>query len=309
MDESPFDRDYHGQTAIDRRIAALATRQSGVISRAQLRRLRLSLDQIDRRVTARRLIPLYRGVYAVGHGVVGTRGRRTAAALACGKSAHISHRAAGHEWSLVDSASDLIDVTLNRRRKPQLEGIRPHLCALPEDEVGHMGCLPITNLARTVIDLASTSLSNFGLRVVLAKAERQKLDWRDLEALVARYPRRHGVPRLRRVIAAEQLVGLPNGPLEMRLAEWLVARDLPLPEFNQWVHVHGIWVRPDAMWRRQQVLAEVQSRQHHDGWLGRVDAAERLTALTAAGWKAVEITARALAEGTRLERDLRALLF
>ena len=62
------------------------------------------------------------------------------------------------------------------------------------------------------------------------------------------------------------------------------------------------------MWRKQRVLAEVQSRQHHDGWLGRVDDAERLTALTAAGWKAIEITARALNEGARLERDLRTLL-
>jgi hypothetical protein len=277
-----------------------------VISRDQLRRF-LSDDQIDRRVMARRYIPLWPGVYAVGHTAIGRRGRRMAATLACGESSFISHRTAGSEWRVTDTAGGLIDVTVDRAHKPKLNGIRAHLSALPKDEVGHMGCLPITSLARTVVDLSSTNLTDFGMRVVLAKAEREKLDWRHLKTLVARYPRRHGVPRLRRLMAEDQLIGIPASPLEIRLGDWLIARGLPLPEFNASVLIDGTWVKPDALWRRHRVLAEVQSRQHHDGWLSRLADADRLTAFQAAGW-AIQITDRARREGTRLERQLRSLL-
>src|SRR5690349_17146053 len=146
MDESHFDPDNRGQSWIDRKIAAIATKQHGVISREQLGKF-LSGKQIDRRVTARRYIPLWPATYAVGQAQGGPRGRRMPATLACGENSFISHRTAGSEWRVIDNAAGLIDVTVDRRNKPKLKGIRPHLSALPEDEVGHMGCLPITSLA------------------------------------------------------------------------------------------------------------------------------------------------------------------
>jgi hypothetical protein len=289
-------------------MAALATRQHGVVAHWQLRKIKMSRTMIRDRRLAGRLHPLYRGVYAVGHRDVSRAGRRMAAVLVCGKTACLSFWAAGNALNVANARSGKIDVTLDARSKPKHKGVRPHLSKLPPDEKTEIDGIPTTSLARTIVDLSSTDITDFGLRVVLAKAEREKLDWRDLHKLVARYPRRHGVPRLRRIMQADQLVGLPNGPLEIDLGEWLLARDLPLPEFNQPVQIHGIWVRPDAMWRKQKVLAEMQSRRHHDGWLGRVTDAERLTALTAAGWQAIPITARALNEGDALERDLRSLL-
>jgi hypothetical protein len=308
MDASHKTTVQRSQFEIDRDVAELATRQHGVISRKQLEGLGMASTTITRRINAKRLHPLWPGVYAVGHSDVSRAGRRMAAVLVCGKTACLSHRTAGHQWNVRDAPAGKIDVTLAARSKPKHDGIRAHLSRLPEDEIAEVDGIPTTSLARTVVDLSSTDLSDFGMRVVLAKAEREKLDWHELHKLVARYPQRPGVPRLRRVMAEDQLVGLPNGPLEIRLGEWLTARGLPLPEFNQPIQIHGIWVRPDALWRKQKVLAEMQSRRHHDGWLGRLADAERLTALTAAGYQAIQITARALNEGTRLERDLRAVL-
>src|SRR4051812_35532846 len=111
----------------DRRVAALAARQYGVVSRRQLRELDLSDRSITQRIAAGRLQPVHRGVFAVGHVVLVARGHWMAAVLACGENAVLSHAAAGALWGLRRSAATMIDVTVpgsgGRRRKA---GIRIH---------------------------------------------------------------------------------------------------------------------------------------------------------------------------------------
>jgi hypothetical protein len=304
MRESIVSDEYGGQVWIERRLARLATRQHGVVARSQLRRLGLSARAIDRRIAAGRLHPLYRGVYAVGHMSLSIAGRRMAAVLACEPSAFLSHRTAAHEWELIDLPRGPIDVTVARRNKPRLEGIRAHLSALPTDEVGRMDNIPITNLARTVLDLSSVRMSDTRVRVALAKA---KCDT-DLRTLIERYPARPGVPRLRKMMSAKPLVGLPASDLEIQFLEWLVARGLPLPELNQSLDLNGTRIYPDCIWRNQRVIAEVDSKKHHDNWAQRTSDMARHTALAALDWRTVYVTAYALGESYALERDLRLAL-
>src|SRR4051794_34054064 len=79
-------------------IATLATRQEGVISRAQLRRIGLGEDAIDRAIAAKRLHPRHLGVYAVGHRRLSRTGRYLAAVLSAGDGAVLSHRSAASLW-------------------------------------------------------------------------------------------------------------------------------------------------------------------------------------------------------------------
>src|SRR5215212_4080293 len=94
--------------AIDMETAALADRQWGVVTRAQLRALGLSAGSVDRRVRARRLLPLHRGVYALGHRRLRREAHRLAAVLACGEEAVLSHAAAAAHWGLRPSAATAI---------------------------------------------------------------------------------------------------------------------------------------------------------------------------------------------------------
>ena len=55
---------------IDTRVAELAERQYGVVSRAQLNRLGLGTDGVEGRARCGRLHRLHSGVYAVGHRVL-----------------------------------------------------------------------------------------------------------------------------------------------------------------------------------------------------------------------------------------------
>src|SRR3954470_14936595 len=89
-DAREVDRTIYRQLPARRRdgeIAALATRQHGVIARVQLVEIGLSLDAIDYRLKLGRLQPLHRGVYAVGHRALTRHGRWMAAVLAGGPGA------------------------------------------------------------------------------------------------------------------------------------------------------------------------------------------------------------------------------
>jgi hypothetical protein len=58
----------------DRTLAAIATRQRGVVSAGQLAVLGIDRRRVSRRVQAGRLHRVYRGVFAVGHPVLSKEG-------------------------------------------------------------------------------------------------------------------------------------------------------------------------------------------------------------------------------------------
>src|SRR3954453_20787193 len=103
--------------ALDAAIATLATRQHGVISREQLEGIGLTRHEIGDRIRAKRLHPLHRGVYAVGHRKVSREGRYLAAVLASGEGAVLSHCSAADLWELRATKEREIDVIARTHRR------------------------------------------------------------------------------------------------------------------------------------------------------------------------------------------------
>jgi putative AbiEi antitoxin of type IV toxin-antitoxin system len=112
------------QSSTDLTIAALAANQHGVVARSQLLQAGLSADAIRGRVRAGRLLPLYRGVYAVGHAALRREGRWMAAVLACGDGAVLSHQTAAAAWDLRRSEGAIHVTVRNDLKAPR--GIRLH---------------------------------------------------------------------------------------------------------------------------------------------------------------------------------------
>jgi Transcriptional regulator, AbiEi antitoxin len=77
---------YLDEGTLDQRIAALADQFHGVVDVEQLRAVGASRTQIGKRIRNRRLVPLYRGVYAVGHRQLTNSGRWLAVVRALGPS-------------------------------------------------------------------------------------------------------------------------------------------------------------------------------------------------------------------------------
>lgn len=84
------------------RIAQIAELQRGRVTRDQLRAAGITDNAIKSLIASGRLIRLSRSVYAVRPTIEVPLGRETAALLACGRNALLSHRSAA---SLGSSAS------------------------------------------------------------------------------------------------------------------------------------------------------------------------------------------------------------
>jgi hypothetical protein len=130
-------------------VARLASRQWGVVSRAQLLALGISCGALEHWLSVGRLQLLYRGVYAVGHRSLRVEGWRLAAVLACGPGAVLSHRTAAAHWGLLRTDQTRIDVT-TRRGRHGAPGIRLHRSrSLDEkDTTRHQGIRPRRSAAR-----------------------------------------------------------------------------------------------------------------------------------------------------------------
>lgn len=138
--------------------ARIAARQHGVITTQQLCAAGLSREAIRWRATTGRLHRIYRGVYAVGHPGIGSRGRWKAATLAIGENAMLSHRSAAELWGMLPERGGHPQVTVpgeggKRRRKE----IRVHRSrSLVPTHVTMREGIPVTTPGRTLSDLGLT---------------------------------------------------------------------------------------------------------------------------------------------------------
>jgi very-short-patch-repair endonuclease len=270
----------------DELIAELAHRQHGRVAHRQLRELGFTTEAIRRRVESRRLIRLYRGVYAVGHASETAHGAWIAAVLACGDGAVLSHRSAAALYGILSDARATIDVTTKRGRAGH-PGIRLHrVRTLHEEDVTVVDGIPVTSVARTLLDLAETVPLRL-LRRAVEQAEKLGLfDLTAVERVIARSSGRRGVKPLRAVLAERIVPADVRSELERLLPEICRAAGLPQPALN--VSVAGRVV--DALFAREKVVVELDGYRWHrsPAELERDD--ETIVALKLAGYRVLRFT-------------------
>jgi predicted transcriptional regulator of viral defense system len=292
--------------AASRAIADLAERQHGLVARRQLVELGVSQRAIGRRVADRELRRVHRGVYATGHAALSADAWAMAAVLFAGHGAVLSHRSAAALWGMVRSVPARAEVTVPHERR-QSRAVRFHYGRIEADEVTVLRGIPITGVSRTIFDLAST-VSPQRVAAAMKEAEVLRLtDTLSLQDLLARYPCRAGTGVLRAVM--HEPLPRTRSELEIVFLEFLDARGLPRPETNVWLQIGERWIEADCVWRRQQVIAELDSHSAH----GTPHAFEadraRGRRLAAHEWDPIRVTWRAIhEEAAALEADLRLLL-
>jgi very-short-patch-repair endonuclease len=289
-------------------LAALAARQHGVVTRAQLAGLGLGRGAIAHRLRVGRLYLIHRGVYAVGHSALTQEGTWMAAVLACGPRAVLSHRSAAGLWELLQPESRQVEVTVPRG------STRPGICAyqdeLAAEEVVERRGIPVTSVLRTCLDLAAR-VSRAELSRALREAEvRRLITLAELARILDARPGRRGNALVRAVLAdAGYGIGRTRSELEAAFTRFLRGHHLPPPKRNRHMRVGAIEIEADCVWPEEQLIVELDGRAFHETATAFERDRARDRALAAHGWTTVRVTWRQLhRDELQLARDLRTLM-
>lgn len=240
-------------------IRALAEAQHGVVSTRQLLDLGIDEDMVRSRQVGGLLIPLYQGVFALGHRRLSREGRWMGAVLACGPGAVLSHFSAGHLWHLCGSYGPV--EVLRRSGGATHEGVRLHQTRRLEPyEVTVEKAIPVVSMERALLDMAGRVDSKRLERMLVQGYKSGRLSWPTLGRVLARRRGRKGAGRLRR-IASE----VDPAVLETRsvteidfLALWR-RTEMHLPLVNVLVEGHLV----DFLWPKEKVIVEADSWGFH----------------------------------------------
>jgi predicted transcriptional regulator of viral defense system len=155
---------------VEKQIAALAHRQHGNVTRAQLLRLGLNPTAISKRVRRGRLYRGHNGVYAVGRPPKTPLERAAAAVLACGPRAALCCQSAFSLWGFDKHWQFPLNVCApTNRTRP---GIVTHrFPSLAKKDVRTQLGIRVTSPARTLLDHAP-NLTRQQLRRAMANAGR-----------------------------------------------------------------------------------------------------------------------------------------
>jgi hypothetical protein len=290
----------------ERRLAALAERQYGIVARRQLQALGVGDEAIKSRLRLGRLRSIHRGVYAVGHGPISRRGRWLAAVFAYGDRALLSHRSAAALWGLIGSPRGPVDVTSPGGR-PGRRGIALHQAEIEDDERAVNAGIPLTSVSRTLVDLAGV-LDETRLGRALEEADRLRLlDMGALTHACERAKGRRGIGNLRRLVEEARAPSYPRSPLENRFVEFYRRHlsDLPEPLFNVSILDREV----DAYWPKHRLAVEMDSWEFHHHRAAFERDRARDAAFQAAGHRVIRLTHRRLRnEPNAVATQLRALL-
>ncbi len=264
----------------DQRIAAIARWQRGKVSRRQLRAAGVSDKQIHLRLRKGRMHREQRGVYAVGHSAPVALGPETAALLACGDHAALSHQSAARLWKLIPEGDGPVHVTVRGRHGARPRGVTVHrTTTLNRGDVRVIEGLPVTSPARTLIDIA-TDLDDRTFERAVDEALVQRLvSEQQLGAAVAQARGHRGAPILAALLERQREPAITWSQAEDRYLGLIRAAQLPEPRVN--ARVHGYMV--DFYWPALGVVVEVQGYKFHSGRAAFERDTRKAARLTAAG--------------------------
>lgn len=281
------------QSTIDQRVAAIATRQGGRISRRQLLALGLGPGAIDHRRATARIHVVSRGIYAVGHVHRCGHAAVWEALLACGSDAVLSHRSAAAVWGVLPTPATIVQLTVpgERGRKRRREGIRTHRALVPAGERTRREGLPVTTLARTLLDVAASEPTRVVEQALDGADTQRVLDLGAIERVAPPGCGRPGARHLWSVLRRHHPgTTITKSKKEEAMLAICRARGLPHPAVNAYVEGWEV----DFVWHAHRFGVEVQSTAFHatSQRIGR--DAEKEADLMAAGWQVLHVADRQL---------------
>jgi hypothetical protein len=229
-----------------------------------------------------------------------------AAVLACGAGAVLSYRSAAAWWGLLHTEQERVDVTSPHGRHA-IAGVRRHQARslAPHDTTTHEG-MPITSVARTLLDLAATVRPD-RLERALAQAERLQLyDQAAIADVLSRSNGHRGRMALSKATAMEPK--LTRSELEAIFLSLVRQAGLPEPVTNlPLTALDHLRQDPDFYWPTYRLVVETDGWETHGTRSAFQRDRRKDAALVASGWPVMRFTYEDVTrEGAMVVERLRA---
>jgi hypothetical protein len=207
-----------------------------------------------------------------------------AAVFAAGEGAALDHRAAADLWRIRRGRP--APITVVAPRTVRIEGVRVHRCNhLDPRDVTIRNGIPVTTVARTIVDLAEIQTVEQVTNVMYEAAYRGLLDLDEVRAAAARVSGRHNHTVLEAAIEAH-LKGSAGSKSEKEDAFHALGRGRwPKAIANVKILGHEV----DAYWPEFKLIAEVDG-PHHERPRARRRDRRRDRELRAAGYTVLRFT-------------------
>lgn len=218
--------------------------------------------------------------------------------MACSPGAFLCHGDAAALWKIYEVHSrGTIHVTTTARSARRLSGITVHRARRvdPADVTVKDG-IPVTTVARTLVDLTDVLTSDRLLRAIREAEYLKLLDIDSLIAAVQRAKGRRRLNELNQAIERHTPGQIIREELEHRFQELLHEAGLPEPKTNVNVKTRRRTYEVDCLWPDQHVAVELDGRAAHARVAAFEDDRARDAALTATGLRPLRFTWRRVTE-------------
>jgi predicted transcriptional regulator of viral defense system len=188
MDRKP---DYDG-------LYEIAENQAGYFSASQARDVGFTWERLSSNAKKGLFLRVARGVYRLTRFPGSAYEDLFVAWLRTGRNAVVSHESALSVYELTDVLPSEIHVIVPRTASRRRKGIRQHTNQLEPDEIAHREGLPLTTVARTIVDVSMSGLAEE--QVLQAVQESLQRGLTSQDELLSHAERRGG--RAKRIIQA-----------------------------------------------------------------------------------------------------------
>ncbi len=268
-----------------------------MVATGQLEPLGYGRNSVAKAEKAGRLHRVHRGVYVVGYRRLTWEGRCMAAVLASYPSV-ASHLSAGWLWGLLRWEPDTVHVTC---RSPRTK-VRPfvvHRADLTRVDLARRDGIPVTSLARTILDLAVESRQRTVGRFIRMADDAKVFDLRAMEELLDRTRGHKGRAKVLSALETyDESPVVTRSDVEKRFLEAVASAGLPVPSMNFFVAGYEI----DAYWPDHRFGVELDVYGTHGSRLSFEEDRERDDELLLAGIETIRVTK------VRLDREPEAIV-
>jgi AbiEi antitoxin C-terminal domain len=209
-----------------------------------------------------------------------------------------SHLSAAWLWGIIRNRPGTIHVTCPSSRRARRRFV-VHAAELPDADRTVRDGIPVTSLARTILDLAVDKRVRDVKRQIQLGDDLKVFDRRAMTALLDRSNGHRGAPKVRAALDIyEKKAVFTRSGLERRFLEVVVAAGLPEPAMNAFVAGFEI----DAYWEAERFGVELDVFETHGSRLSFEEDRERDDELLLAGIETTRVT------GPRLDREPAAVV-